>query len=164
MPTHTMMVVVISTVFPGFPNVDPGAEANVDCRLYCSWPIVLRTIIGKRKRNRKLPQHKFGKMTTHVSISMIKLTFKTGVYASNPAFKDVVPIPQDDGPRPLAKINYSEHYAEAMSYLRALMVGEGEMSQRALQLTGDIIAMNPAHYTVWYDIESKANPGRIVQI
>jgi protein farnesyltransferase/geranylgeranyltransferase type-1 subunit alpha len=37
-----------------------------------------------------------------------------------------------------------------MSYLRALMVGEGEMSERALELTGDIIAMNPAHYTVWY--------------
>jgi len=75
---------------------------------------------------------------------------KLGVYASNPAFKDVVPIPQDDGPHPLAQIAYSEHYAEAMSYLRALMVGTGEMSERALLLTGDIIAMNPAHYTIWY--------------
>ena len=36
-----------------------------------------------------------------------------------------------------------------MSYLRALMVGGGEMSERALLLTGDIIAMNPAHYTIW---------------
>jgi len=72
------------------------------------------------------------------------------VYASNPAFKGVVPIPQDDGPHPLAQIAYSEHYAEAISYLRALMVGDGEMSERALELTGDIIAMNPAHYTVWY--------------
>jgi len=73
-----------------------------------------------------------------------------GVYASNPAFKGVVPIPQDDGPHPLAQIAYSDHYAEAMSYLRALMVGEGEMSERALVLTGDIIALNPAHYTIWY--------------
>jgi len=71
------------------------------------------------------------------------------VYASNPAFDNVVPIPQDDGPHPLAQIAYSEHYAEAMSYLRALMVGGGEMSERALLLTGDIIAMNPAHYTIW---------------
>lgn len=75
---------------------------------------------------------------------------KLGVYASNPAFSDVVPIPQDDGPHPLAQIAYSDHYAEAMSYLRALMVGTGEMSERALLLTGDIIAMNPAHYTIWY--------------
>lgn len=75
---------------------------------------------------------------------------KLGVYGSNPAFIEVTPIPQDDGPHPLAQIAYSEHYAEAMSYLRALMVGEGEMSERALILTGDIIAMNPAHYTVWY--------------
>ena len=72
------------------------------------------------------------------------------MYASNPAFIGVTPIPQDDGPHPLAQIAYSEHYAEAMSYLRALMLGEGEMSERALILTGDIIAMNPAHYTVWY--------------
>ena len=36
-----------------------------------------------------------------------------------------------------------------MSYLRALIVGGGEMSERALLLTGDIIAMNPAHYTIW---------------
>lgn len=75
---------------------------------------------------------------------------KLGVYASNPAFNDVVPIPQDDGPHPLAQIAYSELYAEVMSYLRALMVGNGEMSERALSLTGDIIAMNPAHYTIWY--------------
>jgi protein farnesyltransferase/geranylgeranyltransferase type-1 subunit alpha len=72
------------------------------------------------------------------------------VYASNSDFADVTPIPQDDGPHPLAQIAYSDHYAEAMSYLRALMSGQGEMSVRALQLTGDIIAMNPAHYTVWY--------------
>src|SRR5271169_562489 len=75
---------------------------------------------------------------------------KLGVYGSNPAYLGVTPIPQDDGPHPLAQIAYSDHYSEAMSYLRALMLGEGEMSERALKLTGDIIAMNPAHYTVWY--------------
>jgi hypothetical protein len=35
------------------------------------------------------------------------------------------------------------------------MVGEGEMSPRALKLTGDIIAMNPAHYTIWYPLSSR---------
>ena len=35
------------------------------------------------------------------------------------------------------------------------MVGDGEMSPRALLITGDIIAMNPAHYTVWYQKNPK---------
>jgi len=64
-------------------------------------------------------------------------------------FADVTPIPQDDGPHPLAQIAYSDNYREAMSYLRALMAGEGEKSERALLLTADMIALNPAHYTVW---------------
>ena len=35
-----------------------------------------------------------------------------------------------------------------MSYLRAVMAAN-EYSQRALDLTADLIDMNPAHYTVW---------------
>ena len=35
-----------------------------------------------------------------------------------------------------------------MSYLRAVMA-VNEVSRRALDLTEDIIGMNPAHYTVW---------------
>jgi protein farnesyltransferase/geranylgeranyltransferase type-1 subunit alpha len=64
-------------------------------------------------------------------------------------FADVTPIPQDDGPYPLAQIAYTDHYREGMSYLRALMAGDGEKSERALGLTADMIALNPAHYTVW---------------
>lgn len=48
----------------------------------------------------------------------------------------------------LATIAYTPRYAEAMSYLRALMAAN-EFSERALALTEDIIGMNPAHYTVW---------------
>lgn len=60
-----------------------------------------------------------------------------------------MPIPQDDGgPNPLAAIAYSEEYSEAMSYLRAVMAKE-EKSDRVLELTEDIVAQNPAHYTVW---------------
>lgn len=61
---------------------------------------------------------------------------------------DLHPIPQDDGPRPLAQIAYTDTYAEAMSYLRALMAAN-ELSERTLKVTEYIIAINPAHYTCW---------------
>lgn len=71
-------------------------------------------------------------------------------YSSDPKWADVTPIPQDDGgPNPLAAISYTPGYAESMSYLRAVMAAN-EYSDRTLELTEDIIAMNPAHYTVWY--------------
>ena len=87
-------------------------------------------------------------------------------YSTDPVWADVTPIPLDDGSNyypaeeqdasgdtngtmPLATISYSEEYMEAMSYLRAVMAAN-EMSDRALELTKDIIRINPAHYTVWY--------------
>ncbi|KAG8624031.1 hypothetical protein KVT40_009007 [Elsinoe batatas] len=70
-------------------------------------------------------------------------------YSSDPIWADISPIAQSDGgPNPLAAISYTEGYAEAMSYLRAVMAAN-EMSERALDLTEDIISLNPAHYTVW---------------
>ncbi|KAL6237432.1 hypothetical protein BDW75DRAFT_82735 [Aspergillus navahoensis] len=75
-----------------------------------------------------------------------------GKYASNPEWASIEPIPLNDGSEsgavPLATIAYSEDYLEATSYLRAVMAAN-EMSERALELTEDIISMNPAHYTVW---------------
>ena len=72
-----------------------------------------------------------------------------GKYAESQEWEDVIPIPQNDGgPNPLAAIAYTEEYSEAMSYLRAVMA-ENEKSERVLELTQDIIQMNPAHYTVW---------------
>lgn len=71
-------------------------------------------------------------------------------YSTDPQWADVTPFPQDDGgPNPLAAISYTEGYAEAMSYLRAVMAAN-EMSERALELTERLIGLNPAHYTVWY--------------
>lgn len=76
-------------------------------------------------------------------------------YSVSPRWKDVTPIPLIDGPPgqkdpgpALATIAYSPRYSEAMSYLRAVMA-VNEFSRRALDLTEDIIGMNPAHYTVW---------------
>ena len=72
-----------------------------------------------------------------------------GKYADDPAWSDVTPLPTDEGgPNPLAAIAYSPEYEETMSYLRALMASN-EYSPRALDLTEDLIEMNPAHYTVW---------------
>jgi protein farnesyltransferase/geranylgeranyltransferase type-1 subunit alpha len=70
------------------------------------------------------------------------------MYQEDPDWEDIIPIPQDDGDRPLAQIAYTEEYAEAMSYLRAIMAKE-EYSERALKITEHITEMNPAHYTVW---------------
>ncbi len=73
-----------------------------------------------------------------------------GKYAELVAWADIEPLPQNDGPgQPLAAILYPEAYSEAMSYLRAV-IAKQETSQRVLDLTEDIISMNPAHYTVWY--------------
>ncbi|KAJ5892800.1 hypothetical protein N7504_009491 [Penicillium tannophilum] len=75
-----------------------------------------------------------------------------GKYADDPVWASVTPIPLDDGEGadalPLASIVYPTEYLEATSYLRAVMAAN-EMSDRALDLTKDVISMNPAHYTVW---------------
>ncbi|KAB8265937.1 hypothetical protein BDV32DRAFT_36825 [Aspergillus pseudonomiae] len=76
----------------------------------------------------------------------------SGKYASDPTWASIKPIPLNDGSEtgtlPLATIAYSDEYLEATSYLRAVMAAN-ELSDRALKLTDDVIAMNPAHYTVW---------------
>lgn len=75
-----------------------------------------------------------------------------GKYSNSPTWSDISPIALDDGSStgatPLAAIAYQPAYLEATSYLRAVMAAE-EMSERALALTEDVIAINPAHYTVW---------------
>jgi protein farnesyltransferase/geranylgeranyltransferase type-1 subunit alpha len=70
------------------------------------------------------------------------------MYASDPTWFDIVPIPQDDGLQPLVQIAYTEEYAEAMAYLRAVMAKE-EKSDRVLDITEHVIGLNPSHYTVW---------------
>ncbi|KAJ9143838.1 Protein farnesyltransferase/geranylgeranyltransferase type-1 subunit alpha [Pleurostoma richardsiae] len=73
---------------------------------------------------------------------------RTGPYALDPEWDDVVPIPIEEGEGALAAIAYPEDYAEAISYLRAVMAKQ-EYSARSLRLTEHVISMNPAHYTVW---------------
>jgi protein farnesyltransferase/geranylgeranyltransferase type-1 subunit alpha len=72
-----------------------------------------------------------------------------GKYSDDPAWSDVKPLPTDEGgPNGLALIAYSTEYEETMSYLRAVMAAN-EFSERVLDLTEELIEMNPAHYTVW---------------
>ncbi|KXT08561.1 hypothetical protein AC579_8309 [Pseudocercospora musae] len=72
-----------------------------------------------------------------------------GKYSDSPLWADITPLPTNEGgPNPLAAIAYSNEYAETMSYLRAVMALD-EASPRVLDLTEDLIDMNPAHYTVW---------------
>ncbi|PCH35063.1 protein prenylyltransferase [Wolfiporia cocos MD-104 SS10] len=70
------------------------------------------------------------------------------LYSEDPAWADVVPIPQYQGVDALAPINYTEEYQDATNYFRGI-VKTGEMSPRVLQLTEHIIRMNPAHYSAW---------------
>ncbi|KAK5630842.1 hypothetical protein RRF57_006557 [Xylaria bambusicola] len=84
---------------------------------------------------------------------------KPNTYANDPEWDDVVPIPQEEPEGALAAIAYADDYAEAMAYLRAVMVLK-EHTPRCLRLTEDIIDMNPAHYTVWlyrFDIVKTLN-------
>ncbi|RUS29725.1 hypothetical protein BC938DRAFT_480314 [Jimgerdemannia flammicorona] len=69
-------------------------------------------------------------------------------YNKRPEWQDITPIPQDDGPNPLVLIAYSSDYTDAMNYFRAIS-SKNELSERALDLTTQIIGMNPAHYTIW---------------
>ncbi|KAE8351895.1 hypothetical protein BDV28DRAFT_10659 [Aspergillus coremiiformis] len=73
-------------------------------------------------------------------------------YTSDPTWASIQPIPLNDGSEsgiiPLATIAYADEYVEATSYLRAVMAAN-EISERALKLTDHVIALNPAHYTVW---------------
>lgn len=75
-------------------------------------------------------------------------SMQPGKYSDSPEWADITPIEQDDGPNALATIAYSPGYSECMSYLRGCMAAN-DLSLRVLGLTEDVIAMNPAHYTIW---------------
>jgi len=63
-------------------------------------------------------------------------------------FKDVTPVPQDDGPHPIVPIAYDEEFVEVMDIFRAILRTK-EYSQRTLRLTKAVIDLNAANYTAW---------------
>ena len=63
-------------------------------------------------------------------------------------FDDVVPLEQDDGPSPVMAIRYTDAFKRTMDNFRAIVVAN-EMTARALELTAEVVDLNPANYTAW---------------
>ncbi|THH30915.1 hypothetical protein EUX98_g3281 [Antrodiella citrinella] len=73
------------------------------------------------------------------------------LYCEKPEWQDVTPVPQYDG----ILFNLSVDVLivvladkDATDYFRAVVKSD-EISERVLQLTEDIIRLNPAHYSAW---------------
>jgi len=70
-------------------------------------------------------------------------------FGDRPEFKDVIPVLQQDGPYPVCPIAYAEQFEDTMNYFRA-MIQKDERTKRSLDLTTEVILINPANYTAWY--------------
>mmetsp|Transcript_4952 Transcript_4952/g.13425 ORF Transcript_4952/g.13425 Transcript_4952/m.13425 type:complete len:239 (-) Transcript_4952:580-1296(-) len=66
-------------------------------------------------------------------------------------WRDVTPLSTvlDEGPHPVVEIDTSPQFRRAHALLYALL-SAGERSQRALDLTREVIHLNNANYTAWH--------------
>ncbi|XP_004348074.2 farnesyltransferase alpha subunit [Capsaspora owczarzaki ATCC 30864] len=70
-------------------------------------------------------------------------------FKDRPQWADVKPLEQDDGPDPVVAILYADEFKDKMNYFRAI-VQLDERSQRAFDLTTEVIKANPANYHAWH--------------
>lgn len=69
-------------------------------------------------------------------------------FRDRPEWADVVPIKQDESPRGVVRIAYSDSFEDAHDYVRAVMAAD-ERSERVLVVTAEALQMNAANYTIW---------------
>mmetsp|Transcript_6755 Transcript_6755/g.8745 ORF Transcript_6755/g.8745 Transcript_6755/m.8745 type:complete len:430 (+) Transcript_6755:112-1401(+) len=65
-------------------------------------------------------------------------------------FSDVTPVPQDDGPHLVCKIDYPPNFSQVYDVFRACLQTNETTSDRVLGLTALCLEQNPANYTVWH--------------
>lgn len=79
--------------------VSEGTGLNIDKSLEeLRRPLTLRDVQEEKERRN--------------DISLLEHGRRMGIYAGDPVWDDVVPIPQEDGENPLAAIAYTDEYAE----------------------------------------------------
>ena len=63
-------------------------------------------------------------------------------------WKDITPVPQFSPNVEILKIQYKPEYIELMDYFRAIIL-KNELSQRAYELTTEVINEAPTNYMAW---------------
>lgn len=69
-------------------------------------------------------------------------------FRDRPEWADIKPIKQDESPRGVIRIAYSEEFTDIHDYVRAVMAAD-ERSKRVLTLTAEALQLNAANYTIW---------------